>query len=108
MHGFQITFFTEQNRHHGDKLLSQWLIELAQSLGIRGATILAAEEGIGHNGHFHSAHFFELADQPIEIVMVITAEESDRLFERLRQENVSLFYMKSPVEFGTAGGAAKT
>jgi len=108
MQGFQLTFFTEQNRHHEHRLLHEWLMELAKSLGIRGATLLTAAEGIGHNGRFHSAHFFELADQPVELVMVVSEDEANRLFERLNQEDISVFYVKSPVEFGIAGAAAKT
>lgn len=107
MQGFQLTFFTEQNRRHGHQMLSEWLLELAKSLGIRGATLLTAAEGIGRDGRFHSAHFFELADQPVELVMVVSEEEASRLFARLEQEDISVFYVKSPVEFGTMGAAGK-
>ena len=36
--------------------------------------------------------------------MAVTAEEADQLLARLLAEKVKLFYMKSPVEFGTIGG----
>jgi len=36
--------------------------------------------------------------------MAVTADEAKRLFERLRTEGVQLFYVKTPVEFGTLGG----
>jgi hypothetical protein len=51
----------------------------------------------------HSAHFVELADQPIEVVTIVTGDEADRLLARLRAEDLSLFYVKVPVEFGTLG-----
>jgi hypothetical protein len=51
----------------------------------------------------HSAHFFELADQPVEVVMAVTEDESARLFARLQAEGVHLFYVKAPVEFGEIG-----
>jgi hypothetical protein len=44
-----------------------------------------------------------LADQPLSVVMAVTNEEADRLFERLRADNVHVFYVKTPVEFGILG-----
>ncbi|HYA75638.1 MAG TPA: DUF190 domain-containing protein, partial [Burkholderiaceae bacterium] len=102
--GYQITFFTQQDRRHHGKPLADWLVHLAKDMDLRGATLIAASEGFGHHGRIHSAHFFELADQPIEVVMAVTAEEATRLFARLRSEGVELFYVKTPVEFGTLGG----
>jgi hypothetical protein len=58
---------------------------------------------MGHHHRIHSAHFFELADQPLSIVMAVTSEEADRLFERLRADGVHLFYVKTAVEFGVVG-----
>jgi hypothetical protein len=55
----------------------------------------------------HSAHFIELTDQPLEVVMILSVEESDRLFERLNLEGVHLFYAKTPTEFGTTAAAQK-
>jgi uncharacterized protein len=103
MNGFQITFFTQQDRRHNGKLVAHWLMEQAKALDIHGATVIAATEGFGHHGRFHSAHFFDQADQPIEIVMAVTAEEADRLFARLRSEKIRIVYAKTPVEFGILG-----
>lgn len=80
--------------------MAQWLMLAARDLGIRGATIVAAREGYGKHGRIHSAHFFELADQPQEVVMAVNEEESERLMEFLKKEGVHLFYAKTPVEFG--------
>jgi PII-like signaling protein len=98
--GYQITFFTQQDRRHRGKPLAKWLVQLASELGLRGATLIPASEGIGHDHHHHSAHFFELADQPLLVVMAVTSGEADRLFERLHAEGVQLFYVKTAVEFG--------
>ena len=101
--GFQITFFTQQNRRHGDKPVAECLLGIAQELGIRGATLLMGAESLGHDRRLHSWRFFELAEQPIEVVMAISADEERRLFERLRAENIHVFYVKTAVEFGTLG-----
>ena len=103
MNGYQITFFTQQDHRHKGKPIGDWLIRLARELGLRGATLVAAGEGLGHHGKIHSAHFFELADQPQEVVMALSVEETDRVFDRLKAEGIHLFYVKVAVEFGTLG-----
>lgn len=42
MKGYQVTFFTQQDRHHAHKPVSEWLMLTARELGIRGATIVVA------------------------------------------------------------------
>lgn len=103
MKGYQITFFTHQDRRHRHKPVAEWLLHAARDIGIRGATVIAGSEGYGQHRRIHSAHFFELADQPQEVVMAVSEDESDRLFEMLRAEGVHLFYVKTPVEFGVLG-----
>jgi PII-like signaling protein len=103
MKGYQITFFTQQDKRHGGKPLAEWLMLTARDLGLHGATIVAASEGFGHRGRIHSAHFFELADQPQEVTLAATLEETSRLFDHLRKEGVHVFYVKSEVEFGVLG-----
>jgi uncharacterized protein len=103
MNGYQISFFTQQDRRHDGKPLGDWLVRLAREMGLRGATLIAGSEGFGRHGRIHSAHFFELSDQPIEVLMAVTDEEAERVFARLRAENVQLFYVKTAVEFGLLG-----
>ena len=104
MQGYQLTFFTQQDQKHHGKSLGHWLIEEARAMGIGGATLLAASEGFGHHRRLHSAHFIELSDQPLEVVLAVTAAEADQLFALLRAEKIRLFYCKTPVEFGTTYG----
>ena len=103
MNGYQITFFTVQDHRHKGKPVADWLVHLAKELGLRGATVIGASEGFGKHRRIHSVHFFELTDQPIEVVMAVSEEESRRVFARLQAEGIHLFYVKSPVEFGMLG-----
>ncbi len=103
MNGYQITFFTHQDRRHNGMQISDWLHQLVQELGLRGASVHAGGESFARGGRVHSAHFFELADQPIEVLMAVTTEEATRLFDRLKKEDVHLFYVKTAVEFGVIG-----
>ena len=105
MDGYQITFFTQQDKRHRGEPLGEWLLALARAMNLPCATLIAASEGFGHHGRIHSAHFFELADQPQEVQLVVGAADAARLFERLEAEGVHLFYVKTPVEFGTLGVA---
>lgn len=103
MHGFQLTFFTQQDRRHHGMPLAEWLLQEARRLGVAGATLLTASEGFGRDRRLHAARFFELADQPVEVQMALTADDLERLFDRLREEQIRVFYVKTPIEFGTTG-----
>lgn len=103
MNGYQLEFFMEQNRRHGHQALWEWLLDAARSHGIRGATVFMGAMGFGHDRRIHSAHFFDLADQPVEVTMVVNEAEAAQLFSLLEAEKVRMFYVKLPVEFGMLG-----
>ena len=64
---------------------------------------MMAAEGVDHTGRWHSAHFFDLADQPVEVTMAMTEDQAANLFAKIEQEKVQVFYVKAAVEFGTVG-----
>lgn len=106
MNGFQLTFYTQQDRRHDGQPLAHWLLAFAKAQGALGGTLAAAGESFGHTGRFHSARFFELADQPVEVAIAVDAPTCDRLLAALAQEPVDLFYVKQAVEFGRLGAKA--
>ena len=59
-------------------------MQLVQELGLRGASLHTGGESFARGGRVHSAHFFELADQPVEVLIAVTTEEATRLFDRLK------------------------
>lgn len=103
MHGYQLTFFTCQSRQHDGLPLGEWLLQEARKLGIRGATLIAATQGYGHDGKLHAAHFFELSDQPIEVTMALSKADAERMFARLHEEGINIFFVKTPIEYGMSG-----
>jgi uncharacterized protein len=103
MHGYQLTFFTQQSRKHNGLPLGEWLLQEARKLGIRGATLTTATQGFGHDGKLHSAHFFELSDQPIEVIMALSETDAERMFARLHEEKINVFFVKTPIEYGMSG-----
>jgi PII-like signaling protein len=83
--------------------MAERLLLREKSLSLHGATLLGAGQGFGHDGKLHFAHFFELADQPILVTLAVTAEEADRLFQNLSEEEINVFYTKASIEFGMTG-----
>ena len=93
-------FVSESQRHHG-KLLFEWLLEKAKSMGIGGGTAIRAIAGFGRHGRLHEEAFFELAgDLPIEVEFLVSDEQAERLLALLRDENLRLFYARMPAEYG--------
>jgi PII-like signaling protein len=105
--GYQLSFLTEQSRRIEHLPVKDWLMQLAKELGISGCTVFSGAESFGADGRRHSAGFFELADQPIEVVMAVTETQADQLFSRLDAVGTRLFYIKTPIEYGEVGGEAK-
>jgi PII-like signaling protein len=103
MNGYQLTFYTEQNRKHGHQTVCEWLLHEVRQLGIRGATVINCAEGIGHAGAHHAAHVLKLADQPLQIILALTEDEAERILDVVRAENVHVFYTRFPIEFGLIG-----
>lgn len=103
MQGYQLTFFTQQTRLHGALTIAEWLTAEAKKLGISGVTVTVAQSGYGRDGKLHSAHFFDLATQPVEVTMAVTTEKSDLLFAKIAAERLKIFYVKTPIEFGVTG-----
>ncbi len=100
MQGFLLTFFTQSNRCCEEKPVSEWLIDQAREIGARGATVFSGMEGFGHDGHLHSEGYFNLDDNPRQIVMALTPEESEQLFSRIKKAKLQIFYTKAHIEFG--------
>lgn len=104
MKGYQITFFTQQDRLHGAVPISQWLIQAAQEHGIRGATVTGALAGLGHDGQAHAPNLFDYSDQPVQVTFVVSRSEAQQIFQHLQKERLQLFYKILPVEFGVLKG----
>ena len=103
MQGYQVNFYTLQNRKHQEQSVSEWLVDKAQMIGIRGATVIHGDEGFGSDGRLHATRFFEQAEQPIIVIMVVTATEADAILNLVKEAGLKMFYTKIPVEFGVMG-----
>jgi len=106
MNGTCLKLYMHEFRRHKGLLLYEWILEQAKRMGIHGGSAFRAIAGYGRHGVLHEEHFFELAGNlPVEVVFMVSAEETDRLLGMLREEGIQIFYVKMPAEFGTINGA---
>lgn len=103
MNGYQINFYTLQDRKYQNQPIAEWLLEKAQVMGIRGATVIHADESFGSDRRIHATRFFEQSEQPVLVVMVVTEAEAKSLFELIQNTDLKIFYTKTSVEFGVIG-----
>lgn len=104
MQGYQLTFFTQQDRTHNQKWIGDWLIEEARRMNIEGATLFSAIEGFGRERKLHLAGIYDLSDQPVVVTMVVHEASIEHFLDHLKQEGVDIFYIKTRVEFGMTAG----
>ncbi|WP_297462527.1 DUF190 domain-containing protein [Ferrovum sp.] len=102
MKGTYLKFYLHENRHHHHLLAYEWLLEQARSLGIQGGSVFKSIAGYGRHGVLHEDHFFELGnDLPVEVVFVVSTEQSEQFLNLVREANLPLLYVTMPVEYGT-------
>ncbi|MFI4887625.1 MAG: DUF190 domain-containing protein [Burkholderiales bacterium] len=105
MKGTILRFYVHENRKHRHISLYEWLLERAKKMGIHGGSAFRAIAGYGRHGIMHEEHFFELAaDMTVAVEFVVTDEEAEQFLTLLRQERVSIFYARVPVEFDAIEG----
>ena len=104
MKGIHLRFYIHENRKHAGILLYEWLLETAKKAGIHGGSAFRAIAGYGRHGVLHEQHFFELAgDLTVEVEFLVSEGEADMLLGILKREQVSVFYARTPAEFGITG-----
>lgn len=101
MQGICLKLFVSEARLHNGIVLYEWLLEQAKGMGILGGTAFRAIAGFGRHGRLHEEAFFELAGElPVEIEFLVSDKQADRLLDLLKSENLRLFYVKHPAEYG--------
>jgi len=71
----------------GSKLLYQYIVELARSSGITGATVYRGIMGYGASSKIHSSKFWELTEKlPVVIELVDQTEILEAFFAGIEQD----------------------
>ena len=101
MEGAFLRFYLEEKQCHHGVLLWEWLLEKANTLGIRGGSAFRAIGGFGRHHNLHEDRFFELAGRTgIEVEFIANDEEAKQLLELIRHEKIRIFYARIPARFG--------
>lgn len=101
MEGFFLRFYLHENQRCHGMLAWEWILDQANKMGIRGGTAFRAMGGFGHHHHLMEARFFELAGSlAVEVEFVVTREESAKILELLKRENLRVVYAHIPAQFG--------
>ncbi len=105
MQGIYLRFYVQEDKKHNHVLVYEWLLEQARRLGLSGGSAFKAMAGFGRHGLLHEDHFFELSGQlPVAVEFIVSQEEADRFLTFVQTEEVTLFYVKIPVEFAWVKG----
>jgi len=101
MDGWLLRFYLHEGELHRGRAAWEWLLEQANSLGIRGGSAFKAMAGFGRHHKLREAKFFELAGTlAVEVEFVVTDEEARRLLTLIHREKMPLFYSQMPARFG--------
>jgi uncharacterized protein len=100
MDGSFLRFYVHEDQRHHGHLVWEWLLEQANTLGVRGGSAFRAMAGFGRHHMLHEARFFELTGLTVEVEFIVTDAEAQGLLELLRKEKVRLFYAHIPARFG--------
>ncbi|GAB3335486.1 DUF190 domain-containing protein [Chromohalobacter beijerinckii] len=103
-HGYEVIFMAPESRRHHGKPVIDAVAEHAKTLGIERMTRRTASEGTGADGRTHSAHFFELADRPIELLFVLDKTLTERLIDAVDQAGIDVFVLRREVNYAQLGG----
>jgi len=103
MKGFEIIFIAPRSRQHEGKPVLDVVADIAQSQGIKRMTRREDAAGTGSNGHSHSAHFFEQADEPQELMFVVDGGEADKLMRAVEDTEMSVFCLRRQVDYWQYG-----
>jgi PII-like signaling protein len=102
MNGSLLRFYVHESDKHRHRPVWQWLLEQANTLGVRGGSAFRATAGFGRHHQLHQQNFFELAGtQTVEIEFIVTEDEARQLLALLQQEELQLFYARIAASFGT-------
>jgi len=105
MKGTYLKFYVQEKRKLHGVLAYEWILEQARKVGIHGGSAFRAIAGFGRHGVLHEDHFIELAgDLPVEVGFAVTDDEAERFLQLIRDEQVSIFYIRLPVEFDVING----
>ncbi len=106
MKGFELSFLAPRSRrHHGESVIDA-VVRIARAHGVTRHTRRTNTESVGLGGQSHSAHFFELADEPEEVSFILVNGKTDELMQAVNAAGLCVFCIRREVEFFQFGADA--
>ena len=107
MQGSFLRFYVHEGQRYQRRLFWEWLLEQANTLGIRGGSAFRAMAGFGRHHVLHESNFFELAGTlTVEVEFIVTETEAQQLLQRVQTTGIRVFYARIPATFGVINPAA--
>src|SRR6516165_5095442 len=101
MQGSLLRFYVHESQRHRHRLVWEWLLDEANTLGIRGGSAFRAMAGFGRHHVLHESTFFELAGTlTVEVEFIVTDAEAQQLLQRVQTTGIRVFYACIPALFG--------
>ena len=92
-------FVEQSDRHHG-KLIYEWLLDMAEAMGVPGGSAFRALAGFGRHGR-RDAGFFELAGEvPVVVEFFVDEAMTERLLQAVREAGLKLVFARLPAQIG--------
>lgn len=99
----QLTFYVTEKQLHAGVPLYEWLLEEAKALGILGGSAFRAIAGFGRHGRLCEETFFELAGElAVKVEFVLDDKLAEHILQRVRAQNLNIFYVRHNVQSGIA------
>lgn len=89
--GLEVTFIFIEGSRFERKSVQSVLINILKMNDALGYSIRTDFEGVDHKNKRHSARFFELADNPIELTFVDKPERAKTIIDEVRKLKLPVF-----------------
>ncbi|GAB3671385.1 DUF190 domain-containing protein [Salinisphaera aquimarina] len=103
MKGFEVIFMAPRSRRHDGTPVLDAIVDIAREHDITRMTRRVNAEGTGAGGHCHSAHFFELADEPEELMFVLDGGDADALIRAVEAKEMHVFCLRRQIDYWQFG-----
>ena len=101
MNRLHLRLYVDESHLINDIPLYEWILHQAQEIGIEGGTVFRSIASFGETQKIHEEHFFEMwTALTVEVSLVITPDQKERLFDLLKSHDIRVFYLLSEVECG--------
>ena len=104
MIGVRLCFYTCELEEYHTLFVYEWLLVLANRLGIRTGTAIRAVAGSGRFASSHEPLVHELGvNPPILVEFIISKEDAEKLLDMIATEDLHMSFTRHPVEYSRTG-----